>query len=188
MDKKIVSVILVILISFCFLSIVVADNDTQDDNATDSNASDDSIDANDTDSNATDQNTTDENKTDNNKTKDKNKTDDKSHKNYILAKGHGNDIEFSDGFRGFILDYSKSPASSGDEFKSVSASKASNSNTLKQAIMGCYKYGLSGQIGSIMAEVIQSGSAPSKVSGASASSSSGVVKINNHTVRIWLIR
>ena len=103
MNKKIVTLILVILVSFCFLSIVVADNATNDGNNT-----------TDHDKTIDNDNTVDKNKTtDKNKTLDKNKTDDKSKKNYILAKGKGNDIKFSDGFRGFILDYSKSPASSG---------------------------------------------------------------------------
>ena len=148
MNKKIVTLILVILISFCFLSIVVADNATNDDNnATDHDKTihKDKIDKNKTD----DKNdTSDKNKTDDkNKTTDKNKTDHKSKKHYILAKGKGNDIKFSDGFRGFILDYSKSPASSGDEFKRVSTSKASNSNTLKLAIIECYKQNSTDHIG-----------------------------------------
>ena len=111
MDKKIVALILVILISFCCLSIVVADNATQDD---DTPPGDDStVDGDDSD----DDDTSDDDKkdtkknTDKNKKKNKNKTDDK--KGDVTAKGSGNDIIFSDGFRGFILDYSKSPASKG---------------------------------------------------------------------------
>ena len=93
-------------------------------------------------------------KPDDKKTTNKDKTNDKSKKNYILAKGKGNDIKFSDGFRGFILDYSKSPASSGDEFKSVSTSKISNSNTLKWVIIECYKQDATEQMGNIMADSV----------------------------------
>ena len=59
MNKKIVTLIIVILISFCFLSFVVAENFAYDDN------------------NATDH--------DNNQTTDENKTDDGPDKNYIIA-------------------------------------------------------------------------------------------------------
>ena len=86
MNKKILTLILVVLVSFSFLSIVVADNLVHNDN-----------------------NTTHHNKTIHNNTKiqnnttDKNKTDDKP-KRYVVAKGKGNNIKFSDGYRGFILD------------------------------------------------------------------------------------
>ena len=174
MNKKIVTLILVILVSFCFLSIVVADNVTNDDNNT-------------TDHNSTIDN---DNHVDKNKTSDKNKTDDKSKKNYILAKGKGNNIKFSDGFRGFILDYSKSPASSGDEFKHVSTSKASNSNTLKLAIIECYKQNSTDQIGKIMADFVKTGSSNTKVGEAVAASHEKVsdhevVKINKHTEAVF---
>ena len=63
MNKKIITIIIVILISFCFLSIVVAENATHDNN-----------------------NTTDHGKTpDKNKTI-ANKTNNESKNNYILAK------------------------------------------------------------------------------------------------------
>ena len=183
MDKKIVTLILVILISFCFLSIVVADNATNDDNNTtdhDKTVDNDKID---------DDKHVDKNKTDDkNKTKDKNKTDDKSKKNYILAKGKGNDIRFSDGFRGFRLDYSKPAASSGDEFKRVSASSASNSNTLKLAIIECYKLDSTGHIGKIMADFIKTGSSNTKVGEAVAASHGKVSsheKINNRTEAVF---
>ena len=107
---------------------------------------------------------------DKNKTTDKNKTDNKTKKNYILAQGSGSDIRFSDGFRGFMLDYSKPPASPGDEFKRASASKASNSNTLKLAIIESYKQDSSGQIGQIMADFVKTGSSSSKVGEAVAAS------------------
>ena len=65
MDKKVVTLIIVILISFCFLGIVVADNATHDDNNT-----------------ANHNKTVDKDKIIKNKTidkiKDKNKTDDKN--------------------------------------------------------------------------------------------------------------
>ena len=180
MDKKIVTLILVIFISFCLLSIVVAENATnEDNNATDHDQT-------------IDNKTTDKNKTidDKNKTTDKNKTDDKSKKNYILAKGKGNDIKFSDGFRGFILDYSKSPASSGDEFKRVSTSKARNSNTLKLAIIECYKQNSTDKIGKIIADFVKTGSSNTKVGKAVAASHQKVsdhevVKINNHTEAVF---
>lgn len=168
MNKKIVTLILVILISFCFLSIVVAENTAHDDI-----------------------NSSDHGKTiDKNKTTDKNKSHDKSKKNYILAKGSGSDIKFSDGFRGFRLDYSKPSASSGDEFKHVSSSKASNSNTLKLAIIECYKQNSTGQIGKIMADFIKTGSSNTKVGEAVAASHEvvgdhAVVKINEHTEAIF---
>ena len=165
MNKRIVTLIIIILVSFCFLGIVVADNATHNDNGTD----DGSID----------------NKTDDkNITPDKNKSDDKS--KYILAQGSGDDIRFSDGFRGFRLDYSKPAASSGDEFNRVSASKAGNSYVLEQAIKGCYAEGLSGEIGSIMAAVIQSGySGEWDVAAQNAASSNGAVKINNRTEAVF---
>lgn len=132
MNKKIVTLILVMLVSFSFLSIVVADNTTHGDiNGADDGSSDtpDKTDDGSSDKDdAADKKTDDDKKSDKDKTDDKDKSDDKSKKNYILAKGHGNNIKFSDGFRGFILDYSKSPASNGDEFKHVSASKAPNAS------------------------------------------------------------
>ena len=169
MNKKIVTLIIVILVSFCFLSFVVADNVTHGDNST-----------------------TDHDKpvnkdtSDKNKTPEKNESGNKSKGNYILAQGSGDDIRFSDGFRGFRLDYSKPAASFGDEFKSVSASKAPNSKTLEQIIILCYKEGLSGIVGEIVAEFIQSGSASSKLGGgATASSYHGTVKINDHTEAVF---
>ena len=190
MNRKIVTLILVILISFCFLSIVVADNATHDDNNTTDH--DKTIDKDEN----VDKNTTDDNKTQDNpisdkdKIKHKNKTDHKSKKNYILAKGKGNDIKFSDGFRGFILDYSKSPACSGDEFKRVSTSKASNSNTLKLAIIECYKQNSTGHIGKIIADIVKTGSSSSRVGEAVEDSHEKVgdhevVKINNHTEAVF---
>ena len=172
MNKKIVTLILVILISFCFLSIVVADNAIHNDN------------------NTTDHDKTVDNTTDNNKTPDKNDTDDKSKNNYILAKGKGNVVKFSDGFRGFILDYSKSPADLGDEFERVSTSSASNSNTLKLAIIECYKHNSTGKIGKIMADFIKTGSSSTPVGEAVAASHKKVsdhevVKINNHTEAVF---
>ena len=111
MNKKTVTILLVILLSFCFLGIVVAENATSGDgNATDS---DKPIDGGD-DDNATDDDK-DKDKDDGNSS-DENKSDDKAKKTYIIAKGTGNNIKFSDGYRGFILDYSKSPAKKGDEF------------------------------------------------------------------------
>ena len=142
MNKKIVALILIIVISFCFISIVVADNVTHDD----SNATHDDKNTIDHDKKSDKDKKDDKDTHVKNKAKDKNKTDDKS-KNYILAKGNGNDIRFSDGYRGFILDYSKHPASSGDKFKRASTSKASNSNALKLAIIECYKLDSTGQIG-----------------------------------------
>ena len=173
MNKKMVTLILVILISFCFISIVVAHNTTH------------------ADKNASDHGKTIDNKTpDKNITPDKNDSGNKSKKNYILAQGSGNDIKFSDGFRGFMLDYSKSPASPGDEFKRVSASKASNSNTLKLAVIECYKQGSSGQIGQIMADFVKTGSSSSKVGEAVAASHESVgnhkvVKINKNTEAVF---
>ncbi len=170
MNKKMVTLIIVILISFCFIGIVVAQNATHD-------------------------NSTDHGKTIDNKTPDKNKTIDKndsnkSKHNYILAQGSGSDIRFSDGFRGFMLDYSKHPAKAGDEFKRASASKAPNSNTLKLAVVESYKLGASGQIGQIMADFIQTGSSGSNVGEAVASSHESVgdhavVRINKNTEAVF---
>jgi hypothetical protein len=104
MDKKIVTLILVIFVSFCFLGIVVADNATHDDNNTDNH--DKTIDKDDDNVNDNtkghekvdkDDDNINENATDKKKTTDKDKTDDKSKTNYILAKGNENDITFSDG-------------------------------------------------------------------------------------------
>ena len=163
MNKKIVTLIIVILISFCFLSIVVADNTTQDDNKTTDH--DKTIDK--------------DNPTDNNQTTDKNKTDNKPKNNYILAKGNGNYIAFSDGFIGFILDYSKPPASSGDEFKHVSTSTVGNSNTLKLAIIECFKQNSANQIEKIIADFVKTGSSSTPV-GASVAASHE--KISDHEV------
>ena len=176
MNKKIITLIIVILISLCFIGIVVAENSTHSDNSTDDNDNQ-PIDKNDT---------PDHNKSD----KDKKDHDDKSKKDYILAKGKGNNIKFSDGFRGFILDYSKPSAHSGDEYKSVSTSKASNSNKLKLAIIECYKQNSSGQIEKIMADFVKKGSSNTKVGKAVASSTKivndhEVVKIDNHTEAIF---
>ncbi|WP_407424705.1 hypothetical protein [Methanobrevibacter sp.] len=173
MNKKIVTLILVILISFCFLGIVVADNATHDDN------------------NTADHDKKVDNKTDDNtNTVDKSKTVDKPKKNYIKAEINGNDIKFSDGFRGFILDYSKSPASSGDEFKRVSTSKLGNSNVLKLAIIECYKQNSVDQIGKILADFVKTGSSNTKVGEAVAASHAqvgdqAVVKIDNHTEAVF---
>lgn len=140
MNKKLVTLIIVVLISFCFLSIVVADNISQTHN--DSIVPDKSDDIQPSDKNVT---------------PEKNQSDNKTKGNYILAKGSGDDIKFSDGFRGFRLDYSKPAATSGDEFKRASASVASNANTLEEIIVGCYELGLSGHVGEMVAEYIQTG-------------------------------
>ena len=169
MNKKIVTLILIMLISFCFVSNVVAENATLDDN-------------NGTDHDKTiDEDVDDKNKTDDkDKTTDKNKTDakdkktDKDKKNYIIAKGKGNNIKFSDGFRGFILDYSKSPAHKGDEFKHVSTSKANNANTLKLAVIECYKQDAEGSIEKIISSIVKSGSSNTKVGKAVAASNEKV--------------
>ena len=187
MNKKIVTLILIIVISFCFISIVVADNVTHDDN----NATDDDDNVTHDDNDTTDHGkTSDKDKDDKNKKKDKDKTDDKSKKNYILAKGSGNDIKFSDGFRGFILDYSKHPASSGDKFKHASTSKASNSNELKLAIIEYYKLYSTGDIAKIISDLVKTGSAGGKVGEAVAASHEKVgdhegVKIDNHTEAVF---
>ena len=186
MNKKIVTLILVALVSLCFLSIVVADNATNDDN--NSTNHDETVDNNKTVDNDDDD---DKDKTDDkNKTTDKDKKDDKSKNKYILAKNKGNNVKFSDGYKGFRLDYSKSPASSGDEFKSVSTSKARNSNDLKLAIIECYKLDSTGNMAKIMADFIKSGSSNTKVGKAVAASHEKisdheVVKINNHTEAVF---
>ena len=97
MNKKIVTLILVVLISFCFLSIVVADNATNDGNATD----DDTGDKNST---IDDDKTDDKDKTtDKNKTTDKDKPDDKSKKNYILLKEMGITLNLAMGLEDSFL-------------------------------------------------------------------------------------
>ena len=171
MNKKMLTLIIVILISFCFIGIVVAQNVAHDNN-TDHHDK-----------------TIDNKTTDNNKTINKNDSN-KSKHNYILAQGSGSDIRFSDGFRGFMLDYSKQPAKTGDEFKRASASKASNSNTLKLAVVESYKLDSSGQIGQIMEDFIKTGSSDSEVGEAVASSHESVgdhavVKINKNTEAIF---
>ena len=188
MNKKIITLILVILVSFCFLSIVVADNATDNDNnETDHNPTDnDKVDDNSTDKNKTN----DTSKDDTSKTDDKSETDDKAKKAYIIAKGKGNNIKFSDGYKGFILDYSKKPASSGDEFKHVSTSKASNANKLKLAIIECYKQDSTGQMEKIIADIVKTGSSHTKVGEAVAKSHKkigdhAVVKIDNHTEAVF---
>lgn len=144
MNKKIVTLIIVILISFSFLSYVVAENATHDDNSTSDHDK------------KVDNDKKDDKKTpDKNKKTDKNKTDDKSKKNYILAMGSGNDIMFSDGYRGFKLDHSKPSASSGDEFKRVSTSHASNANSLKQSIIESYMMESANHIGKTVDSVIK---------------------------------
>ena len=129
MNKKIVSLILVILISFCLLSIVVADSAIHDANSTNHDKTADK-----------------DKKIDNNK-KTNNKTNDKPKGNYILAMGSGNDILFSDGFRGFIIGHSKRPAKSGDEFKRASA-QADDLNAMKLKIIKSYMQDSGGRIGS----------------------------------------
>ena len=177
MNKKIVALIIIIFISFCFISIAVADNNAHNDkNISDNN------------NKSVDKNKIDKNNADKNKTKDKNKTDDKSKKNYILAMGSGNDISFSDGFRGFRLDYSKPAASAGDEFKRASASSVSNSDTLKRAVIESYKQSSSGQVGKVMDDFINSGSSSSNVGEAAENSRenvNGVVKINDDTGAVF---
>lgn len=148
MNRKIVTLILVILISFCFLSIVVADNALHHDKNTTADHGktvdkDKKVDKN----KKVDNKTTDKNKKTN-----KNKTTDKSNKNYILATGSGNDITFSDGFRGFKIDFSKPSAKTGDKFKRASASSVSNSNSLKLGIIESY-LGYSGYIGNRMTNI-----------------------------------
>ena len=179
MNKKIVILIIVILLSFCFLGIVVADNVAHDNHTTDHGKTVDK------------DKKVDKNKTDDkNKTPDKNKTDNKTKKNYILAKGSGDDIKFSDGFRGFMLDYSKSPASWGDEFKRVSTSKASDSNTLKLAIIKCYELDSTDEIGDIMADFITTGYSDTEVGEAveesyETVSDHEVVEIDDDTVAVF---
>lgn len=169
MNKKLVTLIIVVLISFCFLSIVVADNITHGQN--NSIAPDKSNDTQPSDKNVT---------------PEKNESGNKSKGNYILAKGSGDDIKFSDGYRGFRLDYSKPAATSGDEFKRASASTASNANTLEEIIIGCYELGLSSHVGAMVAEFIQTGSYDDDIDEIIADSHQKVsnhvsVKINDHT-------
>lgn len=182
MNKKMLTLILVIVVALCFLSIVVAENATHDGSSGEPDKTAD-------DSGSIDNSATDKD-TDKNKSSDKDKKDDKSKKNYILAKGHGNDIKFSDGFRGFILDYSKPPANNGDEFKRASVSNAPNSNTLKLAVVECYRQNMDGSIGSIMADFIKTGTSPTKVGKVVAGSSeivgdTAAVKINNNTEAVF---
>ena len=173
MNKKMVTLIFVIFISFCFISIVVANNTGN------------------VDKNSTDPGKPIDNKTpDKNITPDKNGSDNKTKKNYILAKGSGDDIKFSDGFRGFMLDYSKSPASWGDEFKRVSTSKASDSNTLKLAIIKCYELDSTDEIGDIMADFITTGYSDTEVGEAveesyETVSDHEVVEIDDDTVAVF---
>ena len=139
MNKKIVTLLIVILISFCLFGIVVAENATHNDTNTTDNDKD-----------------VVKNKTAKDNTH-KNKTDNKSKKNYILAKGSGNNIKFSDGYRGFRLDYSKPAAHSGDEFRSVSTSGVSDSNTLKLAIIESEISDLD-SVGNVMSDFVKNGS------------------------------
>lgn len=186
MNRKIVTLILVILVSFSFLGMVMAENATHDDTSgADDSSSDKTDDASDK-SDAADKNTDKDKKSD----KDKTDSKDKSKTNYIKAKGHGNDIKFSDGFRGFRLDYSKSPASNGDEFKHISASRAPNANTLKLAVVECYRHDMDGSVGNILSDFIKTGSSSSKVGKAVASSSefvgdTAVVMVDNKTEAVF---
>lgn len=177
MNKKIVTLIIVILISFSFLSYVVADNVTHDDNST-----------SDHDDKKVDKDKKDDKKTpDKTKKTDKNKTDDKSKKNYILAMGSGNDIMFSDGFRGFKLDHSKPSASSGDEFKRVSTSHASDANSLKQSIIKSYMMESTDKIGKTVDAVVKDDSSNNKaaVSSHQKLGDHEVVRIDDHTEAIF---
>ena len=164
MNKKIVTLIIVILISFSFLSYVVAENATHDDNSTSDHDK------------KVDKDKDDKKTSDKNKKTDKNKTDDKSKKNYILAMGSGNDIMFSDGFRGFKLDHSKPSASPGDEFKRVSTSHAGNANSLKQSIIESYMMESASQIGKTVDSVVKDDDSNNKAS------SSSHQKVGDHEV------
>ena len=91
---------------------------------------------------------------------------------------------FSDGFRGFILDHSKPPAKSGDEFKRASASHAGNSNTLKKGIIDSYMDDSTDHIESKMNDSTKNGSSSSKARESAAASYGSigdhdVVKIND---------
>ena len=188
MNKKIVTLILVILISFCFVSNVVADSVSHDNNNTQDHVK--TIDNDkkvDKEKNVDKDKKVDKNKkTDKNKTTtNKNKTTDKSKKNYILALGSGNDIMFSDGFRGFVIDHSKPPAKSGDEFQRVSTSHAGNSNKLKLDIIESYIDDSADQIES---KVNKSSNVKAGEAFAASHQTVGdheVVKINNHTEAIF---
>ena len=181
MNKKIVTLILVILVSFSFLSIVMADNVTNNDtNTTDHDKIDNDKDV--------DNNKQVDKKTDDKKTTDKSKTNDKSNKNYIKAKGSGNEITFSDGFKGFRLDYSKSPASTGDEFKHAPTSKVSNSNSLKQSIIKSYIDDSDDKIGKTISNALKSNSSNVKTGSAAIPEKVGdheVVRINKNTEAVF---
>ena len=179
MNKKIVTLVLVILISFCLLSIVVADNVTHDHNNK----------TTDHDKTVDKDKKVDKNKktTDKNKTMDKNKTH-KPTGNYILAMGSGNDIPFSDGFRGFMIDSSKPPAKSGDEFKRASTSLAGNSNELKLKIIENFLGGSTDRIESEIDKSVKNNSSdndePYRISHESIGDHE-VVRINNHTEAVF---
>lgn len=167
MNKKIFAILALLIVILCCISIVSADNGTDDvQTATD----DDTV----------------ETTTDNSDNTSDSQTIDLS--NYITAVSIGTTVTFSDGFTGFSLDPSKGQITDQDGFTAISTAGVPQANYLKLAVVESYKAGNEGDIGSVVSSFVdgsyQSSSNPVVQSVLSSSDSIGdyeVVKINNNT-------
>lgn len=97
----------------------------------------------------------------------------------------GNEIKFSDGFTGFCLDLSKNVPTTKDGFKTAGFEGGKNENTVKLAIIECYKMGKENQIGTVVKKVLNNEKdneiAAKVLSSSENIGNSAVVKINNTT-------
>lgn len=74
--------------------------------------------------------------------------------NYILANSIDNNaIVFSDGFTGFGIDSSKDDVKTGDEFLQVSFKDNNLENTIKLAIIECYKQGKENDVAKVISQI-----------------------------------
>lgn len=170
MNKKIFAILALLIVILCCLSVVSADNDTDD---VQTSTDDDTVET-----------TTDT--TDNSGNDSNSQTVDLS--NYITAVSIGATVTFSDGFTGFSLDPSKGQITDQDGFTATSTSGVPQANYLKLAVVESYKAGNEGDIGSVLSSFVdgsyQSSSNPVVQNVLSSSDSIGdyeVVKINNNT-------
>ena len=170
MNKKIFAILALLIVILCCISIVSADNGTDDvQTATDDNTVETTTDTTDNSDNASEPQTIDLS-------------------NYITALSIGNTVTFSDGFTGFSLDPSKAQITTQDGFTAKSTAGVPQANYLKLAVIESYKAGNEGDIGSVISSFVdgsyQSSSNPIVQSVLSSSDSIGdyeVVKINNNT-------
>lgn len=157
MDRKIIALMIILIFSVACLSFVSADNST---------------------------NNTETVEIENNVTDIKENLTDLS--NYIIpVQINGNEIEFSDGFTGFCIDPSKDVITVNDKFTSHGTHNEGIQNSVKLAIIECYKTGKENDIQNMVSQVLNGNknydSVESVLNPGESLDDTAVVKINNNT-------